>query len=118
MSIFGRAAGSAYPQQRRPISGRLIIALIIAAVAIGGYFMRSSINPVTGQKQHIALTTQEEIAMGLQSAPEMAREFGGLDPDPERQAVVDRVGKRIVAAIPKAGDVYPFDFHLLADPKT
>jgi predicted Zn-dependent protease len=48
----------------------------------------------------------------------MARQFGGLDPDPRRQETVKRVGQRIVHAVPKAAEVYPFDFHLLADTKT
>jgi beta-barrel assembly-enhancing protease len=117
MSIFGSGSGG-YPPQRRTFSGRWIIAGVIALVSVIAYLGRTAINPVTGQKQHISLTVDQEIALGLQSAPEMAREFGGLDPDPNRQAVVQGIGKRIVSAIPKAGDVYPFEFHLLADPKT
>jgi predicted Zn-dependent protease len=116
MSIFGSAGQ--YGAPRRSIGGRVIVGGIIILVSLIAYFSRTAINPVTGQKQHIALTTDQEIAMGLQAAPEMAQQFGGLDPDPERQGTVKRVGGRIVAAIPKAAEVYPFDFHLLADPKT
>ena len=115
MSIFGTAGR--YPR-RRSISGRWIIGGIIILISVIAYFSRTAINPVTGQKQRVALSTEQEIAMGMQAAPEMAQQFGGLDPDPERQAAVDRVGGRIVAAIPKAAEVYPFEFHLLADPKT
>src|SRR5690348_10766369 len=97
--------------------GRLVIAGIIAAVSLIAYFGRTAVNPVTGQKQRIALSVNQEITLGLQSAPEMARQFGGLDPGQERQGIVKRVGQRIVAAIPEAGKVYPFEFHLLADPK-
>lgn len=108
-----------YGRQRRGRSwGRLGIAAVIALIAIVTYFGRSSINPITGQKQRIALTVDEEIALGLQSAPEMARQFGGLHPDAKAQALVDEVGQRLVAAIPEAGKVYPFEFHLLADGQT
>lgn len=114
MSIFGTPGG----YQRRTFGGRWVIAALIAGVSIIGYFARSSINPVTGQKQHISLSVDQEIAMGLQAAPEMEQQFGGPDPDPNRQATVERIGERIVSAIPKAADIYPFKFHLLADPKT
>jgi beta-barrel assembly-enhancing protease len=110
--------GTPPPEYRRRPSARLWIALLIAAVSILGYLGRTAINPVTGQKQRVALTTQQEIAMGLQSAPEMARQFGGLDPDDRKQALAKRVGQRIVSEIPKAADTYPFDFHVLADPAT
>lgn len=114
MSTFG----SSYPSQRRTFGGRWVIAVLIAVISIIGYFARTAVNPVTGQKQHISLSVDQEIAMGLQAAPEMEQQFGGEDPDPRRQAEVSRVGQAVVAAIPKAGDIYPFKFHLLADPKT
>lgn len=115
MSVF-----TARPQHRRrgfPI-GRLLIAGVIALVSVITYFSRTSVNPVTGQKQRLALDVNQEIAMGLQAAPEMAAQFGGMDPDPRKQELIDEVGGRIVAAIPKAAEVYPFDFHVLADTQT
>src|SRR5690348_4373531 len=115
MPIFG---GGGYGQRRGLPMGRLIIAAVIAGASLLAYFGRSAINPVTGEKQHISLSVDQEIALGLQSAPEMAKQFGGLDPDPRRQQLVKSVGERIIKSIPKAGDVYPFDFHLLADHQT
>jgi beta-barrel assembly-enhancing protease len=116
MSVFGHS--TAYRQRRGLPMGRLVIAAIIAGVSLLAYFGRTAINPVTGEKQRIALSVNQEIALGLESAPEMARQFGGLDPDPRRQQLVKSVGQRIVSAIPKAADVYPFDFHLLGDSQT
>jgi predicted Zn-dependent protease len=117
MSIFGPAAGQqSYP--RRSINGRWVIAGLIALVTVVGYLMKSSVNPVTGQKQHISMTPQQEIAMGLQAAPGMTQEFGGLDPDPAKQGIVQAVGQKIASGIPKATETYPFEFHLLVDPKT
>ena len=103
--------------QRPRISGRLIIGLVIAAISVIGYFARTSINPVTGQKQRVALSVDEEIAMGLQSAPAMAQQFGGLDRDAAKQQTAERIGQALVASIPRAGQVYPFEFHVLADTK-
>lgn len=117
-SMFGgRRFGRARPGggSRRV---RLLLAAVVAGVALIGYFSQSVVNPVTGQKQRIAMTVEQEIALGLQSAPEMAAQFGGLSSDRRAQELVDRVGGRILAAVPKAGSVYPFDFHVLADART
>ena len=115
MSTFG-GRYSAGPKRR--LNPRIIIALIIGGIAVAGYFFRTSVNPVTGEKQRLSLTVDQEIAMGLQSAPEMAAQFGGPDPDPRKTELVERVGQALVAAIPKAADVYPFQFHVLADTRT
>lgn len=104
--------------RRSRFSGRLIIAAIVALVAIIGYFTQTAVNPITGQSQRVALTVDKEIALGLQAAPEMAQQHGGLDPDGDAQALVDRVGLALLAQIPNATEVYPFEFHLLADPQT
>lgn len=115
MPIFG--SRRTHHRRGRPW-GRLGIAAVIALIAIVSYFGRSSINPITGQKQRIAMSVEQEIALGLHSAPEMARQFGGLYQDARAQALVDQVGQRLVAAIPEAGNVYPFEFHVLADTQT
>lgn len=97
---------------------RLIIALVVALFAVISYFGRSSVNPVTGQTQRVALSVPQEIQMGLQAAPEMAAQHGGLHPDRAAQDLVDRVGLRLVEATERATRTqmpYPFEFHLLAD---
>jgi len=100
--------------------GRLILALVLAVVAIAGYFLstRNEYNPITDENQRISLTVQEEIALGLQSAPQMASEFGGLDADENLQASVDEIGQRIVQSSEAQDTEYPFDFHVLADTQT
>ena len=98
--------------------GRLLIALVIAAIAVISYFGARSQNPVTGEMQHVSLSPEQEIALGLQSAPEMAAQYGGLHPDTKAQALVDRVGERLVASGPASDSEYRFEFHLLADPRT
>lgn len=94
---------------------RIMIALAIALVSIISYCSTSQMNPVTGEKQYVKLDEQEEIALGLQAAPELARGHGGLSSNAEGQAMVDRIGKQIVASSDAAQSDYPFEFHLLAD---
>jgi len=107
------------PGQRVGGGGRFAIAGIIILIVVIGYFSQTSTNPITGQSQRVAMTVDQEIALGIQSAPEMAAQFGGLHPDAEAQAVVDRVGRRLLARGFNGAELpYPFEFHLLGDPKT
>ena len=98
--------------------GRLLIGLVIAVISVISYYSVRQTNPITGETQHIALTRDQEIAIGLQSAPEMADQFGGLDPDPSIQADVAAVGQRVVRQSVAAGSQYEFSFHVLQDPET
>jgi hypothetical protein len=71
---------------------RLFAALVVAAVAIIGYYASKQVNPVTGEKQAIAMTPEQECRLGLKSAPEMAAQFGGEVRDPAAQRFVQEVG--------------------------
>lgn len=64
------------------------------------------------------MTAEQEIAIGLQSAPEMAQQHGGLYPDERMQALVDAVGNKLVQKSLARETPYPYEFHLLADDKT
>jgi predicted Zn-dependent protease len=99
-------------------SGRLLIAIVIAVIGGLFYFCRTEVNPVTGEKQRVAMSAEQETALGLQTAPQMAAEFGGLHPDPALQEYVEQLGERIVAASAARGSRYQYDFHLLRDPET
>ncbi len=99
--------------------GRLLIAVVVALVSLLGYFGSSVLNPVTHEKQHVGgVTPDQEIAMGLQAAPDMSRQFGGEAPDARGQALVDQVGARIVSRTDAGSTPYHYEFHLLADPQT
>jgi beta-barrel assembly-enhancing protease len=103
------------------VRARLLLVLVIAAVAVGGYYCRTSKNPITGETQRVALSREQEIVLGLQSVPELKKQFGGDDPSRADGERVDRIGARLLSAIPKATDSkegYRFEFHLLADPQT
>jgi predicted Zn-dependent protease len=78
----------------------------------------AEVNPYTGEKQHIALNEEQEIALGLQAAPQMAQQHGGLYPNENYQAFVDQVGHRLVNNSIAKQTSYKYDFHLLADQKT
>lgn len=98
--------------------GRIAIGLLIALVSILSYCSSQVYNPFTDEEQYVAMTKEQEVALGLQAAPEMARQYGGLDPDDQAQALVDEVGQRIVDASDLAESEYPFEFHLLDDDQT
>ncbi len=97
---------------------RLIIMLAVAAFSFFSYLGKQSVNPITGEKQHVSLSREQEVAMGLQSAPEMAQQFGGVVSDEKIQRLVKGIGQRVVAQSIAANSGYPFDFHVLADDKT
>ncbi len=97
------------------MKARLFLALIMAAFALLSYYGSSEDNAFTGTTQRVAMTKGQEIALGLQSAPQMAREYGGLDPDPSDQARVDAVGERLLQGKSLHTSDYQYQFHLLAD---
>jgi predicted Zn-dependent protease len=111
----------------RPRFGRMrpqiLIAIVIAVIAIVGFLSKRDVNPVTHETQFVAMNPKQEIALGLQAAPEMAQQMGGEVPasDP-RAAMVAQVGRHIVessdAGKPESPYRETFRFHLLADPET
>jgi predicted Zn-dependent protease len=98
--------------------GRLLIGIIIAVIALISYFGSAAYNPVTEENQYVSLTPRQEIALGLQAAPEMAAQHGGELPDPQVQAYLDAVGARIAQISSLQETEWPFEFTLLADPET
>lgn len=101
------------------LGARIISGIVIALIGLAIYMSQTQINPVTGEKQHIAISTDQEIRLGLESAPEMAREMGGEVPasDP-RTAEVQKLGIYLVNQTDVAKSPWKFKFHLLADNQT
>jgi predicted Zn-dependent protease len=97
---------------------RIFIFIAIAAFAYLRKCSQEEINPYTGKKQAISLSPQEEIAIGLQSAPGMEQQHGGLHPRSDYQALVDNVGNKLVNSSIAKETPYKYEFHLLADPNT
>ncbi len=98
--------------------GRLVIGAVIALFAIITYFTSTSENPLTGEKQRVAMTPEQEITIGYKSAPEMAAQMGGVSRNAQAVALVQRVGDLLVKQSVAAKSPYKFSFHVLADPKT
>lgn len=104
---------------RGSFGGRLIVGLIIAAIAWMMYMNQVEVNPVTGEKQHVSISPKQEISLGLESAPQMAREMGGEMPagDPRTQEV-QKMGAFLLLRSDAKNSPWKFQFHLLADPST
>lgn len=97
---------------------RIFIGLAIVAFAFFKKCSNTEENPYTGRSQHITMSPDQEIAIGLQSLPEIAQQHGGLYPDERLQAYVDQVGYKLVESSIARETPYKFDFHLLADDQT
>ena len=98
-------------------AARWLIALVIAAFGMVSYCSNTSDNPITGEKQRVALSAEEEVALGRELAPQMAAQFGGLSSSEARERV-QRVGARVVSRSSAAKTPYRYAFHLLADRRT
>ncbi len=97
---------------------RLAIGAIFAVFGMFNYFTNVSENPITGEKQRVQLSPQQEIIIGRQSAPKMAAQHGNLYPDRALQDYIDGVGNKVVQRSTAQNSPYPFEFHLLRDPQT
>lgn len=97
---------------------RIFIGLAIIAFAFIQRCSNKEENPYTGRVQNINMSAEQEIAIGLQSAPEIAQQYGGLYPDERMQAFVDAVGNKLVQNSYARESLYQYNFHLLADDKT
>lgn len=106
------------PLFRLLFNPRLVIAGLMVIGALIAYYGNTQVNPVTGEKQRVAMTVEQEIELGQQSAPRMAEEMGGVvDPSSSDALVVQKVGRRVVERSEAGKSPYQFRFHLLRDPK-
>ncbi len=97
---------------------RIGLGLAIAIFAIVSFLGSKVSNPVTGKDQYITITEEQEIALGLQAAPQMAAQFGGLEKDQDYQDAIQYVGNYLVDNSMASISGYPFEFHVLADQST
>ena len=90
------------------------------------YYSRGEINPITGEKQWVGMTEEEEVWLGLQARNEMVRQHGGLHADARGQARVNEIGQQLLIAldqlVSESGGTNPyrdnFVFQLLADTRS
>lgn len=97
---------------------RIFIGLAIVAFAFVKRCSSKEENPYTGRVQTINMSAEQEIAIGLQSTPEIAQQYGGLYPDERLQSYVDKVGNKLVQNSIARETPYQYEFHLLADDQT
>ncbi|MCA2979698.1 MAG: M48 family metalloprotease [Myxococcaceae bacterium] len=103
---------------RSSASARVVVGLVIAAVSIASYLSRRSTNELTGETQFVKLTPGQEIALGVASAPQLTRQFGGASPDARLSGYVSQVGARLVRQSAASKTGYRFQFTVLADRDT
>jgi len=75
-------------------------------------------NEYTGRVQTINMTSDQEIAIGLQNAPQISQQYGGLHSNNQYQALVDNVGNKLINNSMAKDTPYKYEFHLLADENT
>ncbi|QWX84287.1 M48 family metalloprotease [Cellulophaga sp. HaHaR_3_176] len=97
---------------------RIFIGLAIVAFAFIQRCNNSEKNPYTDRVQNINMSSDQEIAIGLQSKPEITQQYGGLYPDQKLQSFVDAVGNKLINNSIAKDTPYKYEFHLLADANT
>jgi predicted Zn-dependent protease len=103
-------------------SGQLMVRLLIGVVMIVfsaiSYLGSREYNDVIGEDQYLSLTVNQEIALGLQAAPELIQEFGGQSNNAQGQALVDEIGTRLVNESIARDTDWHWAFYLLNDTQT
>jgi predicted Zn-dependent protease len=121
-----------YQEQRQPPSRRmsafkvrLIIAGVIVLISLISFWARQERNPTTGELQRVGgLSIEDEIAIGLQAAPEMIVQHHGESRDIQGRRKVETIAAKLLNSLYQrvqgAGGEIPYQFqvHLLADPQT
>ncbi|MBE2253829.1 MAG: M48 family metalloprotease [Myxococcus sp.] len=105
-------------ERRQGGGARLLIGLVIAGISVATYLSRRTTNELTGETQYVKLSAQQEVALGLSSAPVLTRQFGGATTDAALAGYVQSVGARLATQSAAAKTKYPFQFTVLADRKT
>ena len=132
----GRRGPAQAGQPRRGMGSglkmRLLIALAIVAFGVISYYGNpGDVNQITGQRERVAMTEEDqEMQLGRQAAPQMVQQHGGESASPDGRAMVDRIGRELLAGLDdwitereaqlgvELRNPYEFQFTLLADPKT
>ena len=97
---------------------RLLIGFAIVAFAFVKRCNSKEINEFTGREQTINMSSDQEIAIGLDNREVMAQQHGGLHTNSTYQSLVDEVGNELINNSIAKDTPYKYEFHLLADEKT
>jgi len=85
---------------------------LLAAVLVAGPIASCARNPVTGKSEISLVSEGQEIQMGQQAAQEVQQSIGFVE-DPELQAYVAGIGKRMAAKSERPN--LPWEFHVVND---
>lgn len=102
---------------------RLLIGGAIVLFSLFRFYSKGQMNPITLKTQRVDMTIDQEVRMGLQSAPSMGQT---VSPNSRAAQHVRLVGRELVNSLqqelnkrnPPIRNPYDFDFHLLADNRT
>ena len=80
------------------------VPILLAGIFFAYQYFSSEkfVNPETGRKSHVGLSTQEETALGLQSYQQILTQSPVVNSGPEHD-MVEKVARRLVAATGTAG---------------
>jgi len=95
-----------------------VLAFVLALLVIAAYSGTRSYDPEAEEVPAVRITPDQEVALGLQAAPVMARQYGGLLPDAKTQILVDRICHALVTRTAARDTAYDYDCHVLADGAT
>ena len=82
------------------------------------YYGNTQTNPITGEEQRVQWTADQEMAIGIDAAPQMAQQHGGLHPNELKVQHVASIGKRLVNNSIVRKSNYNYNFYLLRDERT
>ena len=85
----------------------LLTAGMLALAALTG----CALNPVTGQRELVLISTEQEIALGADAAPEFEKEFGGKVASAALQEYIRAIGAKVAAVSDRP---MPYEYTLLA----
>ncbi len=94
-------------KRRRLLNLSLLIALLtpMAGISVG-----CVLNPATGERDLILIPRDQEIAMGLEAAPQFEKQFGGRVADESVQAYVTKIGQSVSGVAERK---MPYEFTLV-----
>ncbi|HEX3235410.1 MAG TPA: M48 family metalloprotease [Gemmatimonadales bacterium] len=91
---------------------RALSRLLLPALLIAGSVSNCARNPVTGKNELSLVSESQEIEMGKQASQEVAQTIG-IYQNPQLEAYVSGIGKRIAAASERPN--LPWEFHVVND---
>ncbi|MGH0031057.1 MAG: M48 family metalloprotease [Myxococcota bacterium] len=86
---------------------------VLLGLVLLGFLAACATNPVTGRPQFVLMSEAQEIALGQQSAPQIAASMGLYD-DPALERYVAEIGMPMAKASERPH--LPWEFHVVDDP--